>query len=141
MRTGEGTASFELLGGALLIMVKTRRRRAPHMGWEFMWRTGIVGEDVGSSPGIALTPHDHIDVFVRRLAFVPSLFKYMFILLHTQSGHEAPCTQAREHPFLLTNVSDTEVICSQGPKNGAQDALFGSCGCCFTHAPSGSDRW
>ena len=30
-------ATFELLGV---------RRRAPHTGWEFMWRTGIAGEDV-----------------------------------------------------------------------------------------------
>ena len=24
----------------------TRRKRAPHMGWEVMWRIGVAGEDV-----------------------------------------------------------------------------------------------
>ena len=48
-------ASFELPGGAPFLTVKrpsvkrgllTRRKRAPHMEWEFMCRIGIAGEDV-----------------------------------------------------------------------------------------------
>ena len=51
-------ASFELLAGALFELLRglvARRKRAPHMGWEFMWKTGIaeedvIGKEVGSSP-------------------------------------------------------------------------------------------
>ena len=41
--------------GRPFFMVKApvkHTQKAPHMGWEFMWRVGIAGEDViGSSPG------------------------------------------------------------------------------------------
>ena len=45
-------ASFELLGvhGEAAHLV-ARRKRAPHLGWEFMWKTGIAEEDVVGKEG------------------------------------------------------------------------------------------
>ena len=57
-------ANFELLGGAFLWWrgLLTRRKRAPQMEWEFMYKVGRKrGGELTRAP--AFTPHNHIGIF------------------------------------------------------------------------------